>query len=54
MRLPPPAVSTAHLEAIGGTLPFAPAYGEHTNSVLGELGIAADEIAELRARKVIA
>lgn len=54
VRLPPPAVSTGHLEAIGGTLPFAPAYGEHTNSVLGELGIATDEIAELRARKVIA
>jgi crotonobetainyl-CoA:carnitine CoA-transferase CaiB-like acyl-CoA transferase len=30
-----------------------PEMGEHTESVLGELGLDADEIATLRAKKVI-
>jgi phenylsuccinyl-CoA transferase len=54
IRLPPPAVSTAHLESVGGELPFSPAYGEHTETVMEELGISGTEIAELRDRSVIA
>jgi len=54
IRLPPPAVSTEYLESVGGELPFAPAYGEHTDTVLGELGISGNEIADLRVRSVIA
>jgi crotonobetainyl-CoA:carnitine CoA-transferase CaiB-like acyl-CoA transferase len=54
IRLPPPAVSTAHLDQNDGELPFAPAYGEHTTPVLGEIGIPEDELARLRERGVIA
>ncbi len=54
VRLPPPAVSTPHLEAIGGSLPFAPAYGEHTDAVLGEIGLGQDEIAALRDGGLVA
>ena len=54
VRLPPPAVSTPHLEEIDGCLPFAPAYGEHTEPVLGEVGVAASEIAALKAKGVVA
>ena len=54
IRLPPPAASTAHLVACKGELPFAPHYGEHTDAVLGEAGISASEIADLRRKGVIA
>ena len=54
VRLPPPAVRTDHLERIRGTLPFAPAYGEHTDAVLAETGLSAPEIASLRERGVVA
>jgi crotonobetainyl-CoA:carnitine CoA-transferase CaiB-like acyl-CoA transferase len=54
IRLPPPAVGTAHLEANGGRLPFSPAYGEHTETVLGEIGLSGSEIAGLRERSVVA
>ncbi len=54
VRLPPPALSTPHLESISGELPFAPAYGEHTEALLGELGVGASEIAELRGAGVVA
>jgi itaconate CoA-transferase len=54
VRLPPPAVPTEHLKSIGGTLPFAPAYGEHTDALLTEVGVTASEIAELRARGIVA
>ncbi|MFQ5555687.1 MAG: CoA transferase, partial [Acidimicrobiia bacterium] len=47
VRLPPPAVSTPHLDAVGRTLPFAPAFGEHTESVLAEAGFTVAEIADL-------
>jgi crotonobetainyl-CoA:carnitine CoA-transferase CaiB-like acyl-CoA transferase len=30
-----------------------PALGEHTDEVLGELGLTAGEIADLRARRVV-
>ncbi len=54
VRLPPPAVPTGHLEKLDGELPFAPAYGEHTDSILSEAGLTAGEIASLRERGVIA
>lgn len=54
IRLPPPAVSTPHLEAQGGDLPFAPSYGQHTDAVLREVGVSPNTIDDLRARKVIA
>ncbi|MBW2454497.1 MAG: CoA transferase [Deltaproteobacteria bacterium] len=54
IRLPPPAVTTPHLEAIGGKLPFAPRYGEQTDGLLGEVGLDADELAELHDKGVVA
>lgn len=54
IRLPPPAVPVEHLETIDRTLPFAPAYGEHTDAVLAEAGFSTGELASLRARGVIA
>jgi len=54
VRLPPPAVSTEHLEKIKKTLAFAPAYGEHTDAILEEAGLSADKIADLRSRGVVA
>jgi crotonobetainyl-CoA:carnitine CoA-transferase CaiB-like acyl-CoA transferase len=54
VRLPPPAVPTEHLEHIQKTLSFAPAYGEHTDAILGEAGLSATEIASLRNQGVVA
>ncbi|MBI4701584.1 MAG: CoA transferase [Deltaproteobacteria bacterium] len=54
VRLPPPSAATAHLRAVGGELRFAPAYGEHTDAVLAEIGLGTAQIAALRARGVVA
>ena len=54
VRLPPPAVTTPHLEACGGRLPFAPAYGEHTDALLAEVGLSAGEIGAYRSAGVVA
>jgi len=54
VRLPPPAVMTPFLEEVGGRLPFAPSYGEHTDAVLGEIGLAPAQIAQLRDSGVVA
>ncbi len=54
VHLPPPAVRTKHLEHIQRTLSFAPAYGEHTDTILTETGLSASEIASLRDRGVVA
>ncbi|MHC4608426.1 MAG: CoA transferase, partial [Planctomycetota bacterium] len=54
VRLPPPAVRTEHLGKTGGSLPFAPAYGEHTDSLLQEAGLSSAEIASLRKGGVVA
>ncbi|MFH1754993.1 MAG: CaiB/BaiF CoA-transferase family protein [Candidatus Latescibacterota bacterium] len=54
VRVPPPAVRTEHLDRTGRTLPFAPAYGEHTDSLLGEAGMSPDEIKALRDQGVVA
>ncbi len=52
--LPPPAVSTPHLESLQRKLPFAPAYAEHSEALLAEVGIDPERIARLRARRVLA
>jgi crotonobetainyl-CoA:carnitine CoA-transferase CaiB-like acyl-CoA transferase len=54
VRLPPPAVPTPFLEERGGELGFAPSYGGQTDHVLGEAGLANDEIAALRRDGVVA
>jgi itaconate CoA-transferase len=54
VRLPPPSMKTDYLEQINRSLPFAPAYGEHTDTILAEVGLSSSEIASLRERKVVA
>ncbi len=54
VRLPPPAVAAPHLEEIGRELPFAPAYGEHTDAVLTEAGFTTAELSSLREKGVVA
>lgn len=53
IRLPPPGARTEYLDSVGGELPFAPAYGEHTDQVLAELGLASRDVADLRERGVV-
>ncbi len=54
VHLPPPSKQTDYLEQINRSLPFAPAYGEHTDTILAEVGLSSSEIASLRERKVVA
>jgi itaconate CoA-transferase len=54
VRLPPSAVPTSHLDHLKCTLPFAPAYGEHTDAILAEAGLPKSEIFRLRNRGVVA
>ena len=54
VHLPPPSVHTDYLEQINRNLPFAPAYGEHTDTILTEVGLSSSEIASLREQKVVA
>jgi len=54
VRLPPPALCTPFLEEIRGHMPFAPAYGEHTDAVLSEIGLDTSKVRELRDRGVVA
>jgi crotonobetainyl-CoA:carnitine CoA-transferase CaiB-like acyl-CoA transferase len=54
VRLPPPAVPTPYLDGRGGELPFAPAYGEHTEAVLLEAGLSLGEVSVLRQQGVVA
>jgi crotonobetainyl-CoA:carnitine CoA-transferase CaiB-like acyl-CoA transferase len=54
VRLPPPAVPTEHLERVGGMLPFAPSYGQHTDALLAEIGLPDSEIASLRKGGIVA
>jgi phenylsuccinyl-CoA transferase len=54
VRLPPPAVETDYLNEINGTLPFAPAYGEHTEDLLEEIGLSDADVASLKKEGVVA
>ena len=54
VRLPPPAVSTPHLEACGGELPFAPGYGEHSDALLAEAGYSEADRQRLRGEGALA
>ncbi len=54
VRLPPPAVLTEYLKQQKKELPFAPAYGEHTEPLLTEIGLSQDEITSLRNRRIVA
>jgi crotonobetainyl-CoA:carnitine CoA-transferase CaiB-like acyl-CoA transferase len=54
VRLPPSPVPSPALEAVDRTLPFAPAYGEHTGAVLAEAGLDGAEIEDLRSAGVVA
>jgi crotonobetainyl-CoA:carnitine CoA-transferase CaiB-like acyl-CoA transferase len=54
VRIPPPAVSTDFLKKQKNELPFAPAYGEHTDSILEEIGLTASQISSLREQGVVA
>ncbi len=54
VRLPPPAVSTDHLDRSNRELPFSPAYGENTDAVLSEIGLDSTEIEKLRSSGVVA
>ncbi|MEX3629545.1 MAG: hypothetical protein VB138_08730 [Burkholderia sp.] len=47
------AVRTGSLSAYGDTRWLGPAFGEHTDEVLGGLGYDAEPIAALRERRVI-
>lgn len=53
VRIPPPAVQTEFLNERGGELPFAPSYGEHTNSILAEIGLNPDQIYSLREQGIV-
>ncbi len=54
VRLPPPAVPTDFLAAHDGELPFPPGYGEQTDAILAEAGIAPEDVSRLRDDGVIA
>jgi len=54
IRLPPPAADTSWLSDRHNSIPFAPAYGEHTRSVLTEVGLEKHEIDALTQEGVIA
>lgn len=54
VRLPPPAVETDHLKDIQKNLRFAPAYGEHTDALLEEIGFSPSDIVRLREHGVVA
>jgi itaconate CoA-transferase len=54
VRLPPPAVETDYLEQSKRNLRFAPAYGEHTDAILSEVGLSPPEIKSLRESGIVA
>ncbi len=54
VRMPPPPQRIEHLEKLNGELPFAPAYGEHTDSILEEIGLSTNEITSLKEQGVVA
>lgn len=53
VRLPPPSVERDHLVKVNRCLPYAPAYGQDTERVLGECGFSRDQIAALKESGII-
>ncbi len=53
VRLPPPSVERAHVDEIDRTVPFAPTYGRDNEKVLTEIGLKADELAQLKKKGVV-
>lgn len=53
VRLPPPSVERAHIVETDRTVPFAPTYGRDNDKVLAEIGLSADEVAELKNKGVV-
>ena len=51
--LPPPSVERAHLAESGRVVPFAPTYGRDNDTILTEIGLSADELAELKNKGVV-
>jgi len=54
VRIPPPAVPTEFLNKCKRDLPFAPAYGEHSDSILAEIGLTSDQISSLKEQGIVA
>jgi itaconate CoA-transferase len=54
VRMPPPPQRIEYLEKLNGELPFAPAYGEHTVSILEEIGLSVNEITSLKEQGIVA
>ena len=54
VRLPPPAQDTKWIQDRDRVIPFAPAYGEHTDALLAEIGLREDEVASLHERGIVA
>ena len=54
VHLPPPSVERAHLASLNRRLPYAPTYGQHTETVLQDAGFTTTELAELRQAGIIA
>ena len=54
VRLPPPAVERQYLTDQRRRLPYAPAYGQDTETVLKQAGFSLKEINDLRESRIIA
>lgn len=54
VRLPPPSVEREALTAAKRRLPYAPAYGQNTERVLGDAGFSAEEVAALSEAGIVA
>ena len=54
VRLPPPSVEREHLQAAERRLPFAPPYGQDTDTVLRGAGFSKSELADLRQAGIVA
>jgi crotonobetainyl-CoA:carnitine CoA-transferase CaiB-like acyl-CoA transferase len=54
VRLPPPSVEREHLVSTSRRLPYAPTYGQDTDTVLQEGGFSERQLAELRESGIIA
>lgn len=48
VRLPPPSVERDYLGSSARRLPYAPSYGQHTDTVLADAGFSSAEIAQFK------